>query len=563
MGCPGLDLVAYVKGELSNGERAAVESHLAGCAACRDEACSLRAVLGQVAALPGVEPDPGFVHRVVLAARARHPDVFRSEPVDVGPEAGWRAVLRRLFAPAPSWAVSLAVHVLLFAALSFVFLVTPPAPRDLEPVIVNVGRPARPAPAIQWGAPTTPEGARPLARVGARAEDAPPEMEATPERPLEPPVRAPAPPARYVPETPGRLSVPALATWIEDRRILAFVEGRGDARARRRALAEHGGTGTEEAVERALRWLASVQEADGGWDPARFEGMAEYRTGVTGLVALAFLGAGHTHRGGPFRETVARALRRLAEEQQADGGLGAPAGNAMYNHALATLALLEAYCQTDDATLKPAAAAALGYTQFAQNAAGGWGYAPRDGGSDASVTGWQVMALELGRAKGFLTAASSIRQAMEWIDSVTDDAGRVGYREPGQFPNGPAALTAVGMFTHLLVAPIRDAARLDRQAALLASAPPTDIARPGSEMRNDFYGWTFTSLALFQQGGLAWERWNAALKPALLAAQEKAGSAAGSWGPIDRWSGFGGRLYTTASAALILETYYRYPRLAR
>jgi hypothetical protein len=53
------------------------------------------------------------------------------------------------------------------------------------------------------------------------------------------------------------------------------------------------------------------------------------------------------------------------------------------------------------------------------------------------------------------------------------------------------------------------------------------------------------------------------MKPALLGAQEKSGMHAGSWGPIDRWSGFGGRLYATASAALILETYYRYPRLVR
>jgi hypothetical protein len=146
---------------------------------------------------------------------------------------------------------------------------------------------------------------------------------------------------------------------------------------------------------------------------------------------------------------------------------------------------------------------------------------------------------------------------------VTDEAGRVGYRQPGQFPNGPAALTAVGMFAHLLVAPVRDTARLEAQAAFLVASPPEDLARPGAEMRNDFYGWYFTSLALFQQGGPAWERWNAAIKPALLAAQETSGEHAGSWGTIDRWSGFGGRIYTTAAATLILETYYRYPRLER
>jgi anti-sigma factor RsiW len=563
MPCSGpVDLVAFVKGELANGERASAESHLAACPDCREEARALTAVLGQVATLPGVEPDPGFTLRVMRTARARYPEIFAPAPEAVAGEPRWREVLRRLFAPAPAWAVSLAAHLLVFAVLSCVFLYTPPAPREPLPVIVSVGRPAREAPAIQWGSPTKPSGGPSLARIAARPEEEAPEIETTPERVSMPPSRPPEPPVRYAPEGAGRMAVPALVR-VEDRRILAFVEGRADARKRREALARGGGDGTEEAVERALRWLASVQEPDGGWDPARFDGQADYRTGVTGLTTLSFLGAGHTHRGGPFRETVAKAVRRLVADQQADGSLGAPAGNAMYNHALGTLALLEAYCQTDDEALKPVVAAAVGFTQFAQNASGGWGYSVRDGASDASVTGWQVMALELGRAKGFLTAASSLRQAMEWIDSVTDAEGRVGYREPGQFPNGPAALTAVGMFTHLLVAPVRDTARLDRQAALLAAEPPTEIARPGREMRNDFYGWTFTTLALFQRGGPAWERWNAAMKPALLGAQEKSGMHAGSWGPIDRWSGFGGRLYATASAALILETYYRYPRLVR
>ena len=32
----------------------------------------------------------------------------------------------------------------------------------------------------------------------------------------------------------------------------------------------------------------------------------------------------------------------------------------------------------------------------------------------------------------------------------------------------------------------------------------------------------------------------------------------GSWEPIDRWGGEGGRVYATAINALTLEVYYRY-----
>jgi hypothetical protein len=570
MACPApFDLVAYVKGELAPAERGGAEAHLAACAACRDEALRLGAVLRQVAALPGVEPDPAFRLRVLQAARARFPERFRP----ASGRARWRDVLVGILVPVRPWAISLAVHAALFVVLSwFVLRAGREAGPDDAHIVIFLPKSLRMVPDESWRNPVLPSDRRLPASVDPVGEEGPSAIDpAFPGKstvPPAPPGRGPgvavspgagAPPRDPLP--PGPRTDESAWVRIDDRRILAFIEGRAEA-PRRETLERHGGRGTESAVDRALRWLASAQAADGGWDPARFGGMADYRTGCTGLAALAFLGAGHTHRrDGPFRDAVARALRRLAEDQQRDGGIGAPAGNAMYNHALGTLALLEAYCMTDDPALRPVVADAIGFTQSAQNAGGGWGYLPRDGAGDASVSGWQVLALALARAKGFRAAAVSLRQAMNWLDVVTDAEGRVGYRGPGQFPNGPAALTAVGMFCHLLAAPARDAARLEKQAALLAASAPADLAR--SEKGNDFYGWYFTSLALFQYGGPAWDRWNAGFKPLLLAAQVDTGTHAGSWPPVDRWSAYGGRVYATATAALILETYYRYPRMAR
>jgi hypothetical protein len=90
-----------------------------------------------------------------------------------------------------------------------------------------------------------------------------------------------------------------------------------------------------------------------------------------------------------------------------------------------------------------------------------------------------------------------------------------------------------------------------------------------SEARNHegttFYYWYYGTLAMFQQGGDAWNRWNAALKPVLIDNQCKGGpldgSAAdkdGSWDPIGTIDVMGGRAYTTAVGALCLEVYYRY-----
>ena len=77
----------------------------------------------------------------------------------------------------------------------------------------------------------------------------------------------------------------------------------------------------------------------------------------------------------------------------------------------------------------------------------------------------------------------------------------------------------------------------------------------------DFYYWYFGTLAMFQIGGETWKTWNENIKSTLLSMQSKTGNEKGSWDPIDKWSGYGGRVYTTSMAILTLEVYYRYPKL--
>ena len=63
---------------------------------------------------------------------------------------------------------------------------------------------------------------------------------------------------------------------------------------------------------------------------------------------------------------------------------------------------------------------------------------------------------------------------------------------------------------------------------------------------------------MFHAGGEDWEIWNEAMKQTLLPMQRSSGSEAGSWDPNGMWGGYGGRVYSTATAALSLEVYYRY-----
>ncbi len=80
----------------------------------------------------------------------------------------------------------------------------------------------------------------------------------------------------------------------------------------------------------------------------------------------------------------------------------------------------------------------------------------------------------------------------------------------------------------------------------------------------DLYNWYYATLLLHAtrdqtpQARRDWETWNTALQRTLLTSQTSDGPQRGSWPPNSRWAGYGGRVYSTATATLCLEVYYRY-----
>lgn len=80
-------LVAYLDAELPAAERAELESHLSGCAACRQALAAEQRLSAQLAALPPVEPPRDFEARF-WARIAREAD---PEPRGLG---AWLARLR-------------------------------------------------------------------------------------------------------------------------------------------------------------------------------------------------------------------------------------------------------------------------------------------------------------------------------------------------------------------------------------------------------------------------------------------------------------------------------------
>jgi hypothetical protein len=342
-----------------------------------------------------------------------------------------------------------------------------------------------------------------------------------------------------------------------------------------------GSAQTEAAVAAALRWLAAAQSRDGRWDANHFGAGQEQAvlghnrggagrgadTGISALALLAFLGAGHSHLHGEFQDTVRRGLDFLLRSQAVDGSLFGDATlyAQMYCHSMATFALAEAQAMTGDRRLQPAVTKAVDFCLAAQNqVTGGWRYRPGDSG-DTSQLGWQLMALASADRAGIRLPPDTWIRVERFLRSVRrgNYGGLASYRPD----SGPStSMTAEALYCRLLLADVQGDV-MDEPGAVEASTALL-AALPGTERLNLYY-WYYASLALHhrhQRSDRAagdWQKWNDALLAALLATQVADGADAGSWNTNTVWGGYGGRVYTTAMAAMCLEVYYRYAPPAR
>ena len=141
----------------------------------------------------------------------------------------------------------------------------------------------------------------------------------------------------------------------------------------------------------------------GRWWQEREPGEQEGPTGVivgSILALLAFLGAGHTDDEGPYADNVRRGLHFLIASRAEDGWIAGPDPMcAIYEHAIAAIALSEAYGMTRSPRARDAAQRAVNVLQRARNPHLGWRYAS-NGENDTSVTAWCTLALYAAREAG-------------------------------------------------------------------------------------------------------------------------------------------------------------------
>jgi hypothetical protein len=510
------------------------------------------------------------------------------------------------------WLSTVLVGSGLLAAALFALLPWPH--RDEEPALAKIhtqGRPAKSKPATKTApSPRKPSEAstkhpqeprKPTAKDGlalpAQPEAQPTPVPNEPEKQLGLAVDQPKTLATEAPPEREQLALPKeppLAVAADAPKTLYAERTKPKTPE---YLAGYGGTSqSQAAVEDGLNWLARHQSADGHWGPdglgagpeSRCEptgpcqGPGEaFEVAQTGLALLAFQAAGnYDFNGQKYSDHVTAGLDYLVGEQAFDGSLVGsqnPAPEAivagatfqqyfMYEHAIATFALSEACAvaiaegRTPETRYLVAATRAVQFIERLQHFDGGWRYTSNPSDiSDCSVSGWVMLALKTAReARIKLERGTIPRMTAFFVRHQVRD--RTYYFSPAQ--QGTDAMTGVGMMAVEFFQNKHDSPFVSRGARYLADRAEARHAG-GATPAPDYYLWYNCTMAMFQAGGEAWERWNRAVRDEVIGLQVHGESCErGSWPPNDQWSSRGGRIYSTALAVLTLEVYYRFQRLA-
>ncbi len=506
-------------------------------------------------------------------------------------QARWQRVLRvrsrRVFARMerrapvwlgwlPSWGTSLLIHAVVLVILATAFYVSgasKPEHEGFDSAIVSLAEADLQSltPSDQAGDPfsTMPSDAEPSISLSS----------ADPSVAAQPRSTAAFGPSLNAPDRSVARSEMGATDLMRSVRLhaedmTAPFSGRSEAN-RAAILRREGGTpASERAVQEGLGWISRHQRDDGGWtlntngecrqNPGCPAGpRMESATAATGLALLPFLGAGHIHtKPGKYQATIQRGLDWLVAHQEKTGELyvGGEFNAQMYSHAIATMAICEAYGLSKDPRLKIPAQMAIGFIADSQNKDdGGWRYYPGMPG-DTSVFGWQMFALRSARLAGLDVSRNVLRGCSHYLDQVSIDKYRTRYSYlPGRLET--PVMSAEALLCRQYLGWLRDSPGMIRGANAVWDELKV------SDDRNIYY-WYYATQLLHNMQNKAWKQWNTKIRDGLVATQTTGnGCDHGSWSPVepvpDRWGSRAGRLFETSLSVLTLEVYYRFLPLYR
>jgi squalene cyclase len=312
----------------------------------------------------------------------------------------------------------------------------------------------------------------------------------------------------------------------------------------------------EKAVDKALLFLHTERRSEGAWPSA------DDNTSVsaTSLAVMAFLSAGHVPGEGRYGKTIEDGVRAVLKHQQPNGLIASRGGHfQMYHHGMATLMLAEVGGMTTgklNKDVRKALEKAVGVILKAQRTSGGykggWRYQiEHAGGSDMSVTGWQLLALRAAKNLGCDVPAETIERALGYVKRSHHPSGGFTYEAVGR-RSVTLPCTGTGVLALELCG-----GKKEHHSPMVLKGAGYLVRRENLDALDNMNGYYFYSIyygsqATFQVGGSYWSAYRDRLHKALLRHQRADGSWQGGgengWGPN----------YCTALAVLALTVEYRY-----
>lgn len=376
------------------------------------------------------------------------------------------------------------------------------------------------------------------------------------------------------PMTDDQTEMEEVLDIVKNKSILSYVGpigGRSDA-GRKTAIGKYGDGNSrigQDRLNRALRWLASVQNANGSWGVGNGFAPESGHPAHTGLALLVFLAHGDTPLSEKYGKTVQNAMRWLGEYgNQSDINVKRkPMG---YAHGIATYAIAESYAMTKIPFMQTAMENCIDKVIDGQMGNGGFGYAYTSGSRwDMSVAGWNFQALKAAKMAGSTNEklSSAIRKSINFCKSVAyNGQGNFGYASENggkgvSKPNmGGIGVVALQLLGDAESPQVREGCeRIGNERILEYEKVMSDPSKWSSIGSNCLYGWYYDTQAIFNSQNLdkaRWKRWRKAFETVLIGSQKDEGY----WETNSHGTGptTDGRILSTCWAALQLEVYYRY-----
>jgi len=297
-----------------------------------------------------------------------------------------------------------------------------------------------------------------------------------------------------------------------------------------------------EMIEKGLTYLASKQDADGGWSDTQFQS----NTGITGLSCLALMAEGSRPRVGKYGRRIDNGLEFLLKNVQTSGVIAGKGSNPYgpgYENAFATLAFLYGYGEMPrHPQVRDIISRSLQAIANSQKLDGGWRYDfGREGRSDMSVTATVLWVLRTAKKSGFTVSSNSIARAVDYIEKCAMPDGNFRYcrdgliSEAGPGGAGIIVLCGNGTLDHPLVGVARNRIAYDYRRYTV-----DDLHN-----RNYFtFGCFYASLAMYMCGDTFWIPWYQKAHQVLATLQRKDG---------EFYDQHDNTVYSTAMALMALQ----------